>query len=330
MRLGNSTFTFLHLPASWRMFVMSSAKRSTSCTLFVPIALARILIRLNRFGIMQNGTWLSGSWLMCHHNNLVKTSVALRKPVRVKLFERKKNFFSLLRDGFSFIRESTSLFRKAFSLLREGASLLRDGFSFIRESTSLFRKRFLFITRWFLVYSRKYLVISKSFLVITRWFLVYSRKYLVISKSFLVITRWFLVYSRKYLVISKRFLFITRSFLVITRWLLVYSRKYLVISKRFSLLCPQLRRSWRSILVSGCECVRASVRSRTMHARVLKFHVWISYGKIFDTRFFLVRVTSLSGVMPLWKNPNEIWCMPSYEPCMLGFWNFIYGFIMEK
>ena len=21
---------------------------------------------------------------------------------------------------------------------------------------------------------------------------------------------------------------------------------------------------------------------------------------------------------------------PSYEPCMLGFWNFIYGFLMEK
>ena len=42
------------------------------------------------------------------------------------------------------------------------------------------------------------------------------------------------------------------------------------------------------------------VRSRTMHARVLKFQIWIPYGKIFDTRFFfLVRVVSLSGVMPL-------------------------------
>ena len=84
-------------------------------------------------------------------------------------------------------------------------------------------KKFLVITRRFVVYSRKYLVISKRFLVITRWFLVYSGKYLVISKRFLVITRWFLVYSRKYLVISKRSL-------VITKWFLVYSRKYRVIS----------------------------------------------------------------------------------------------------
>ena len=29
-----------------------------------------------------------------------------------------------------------------------------------------------------------------------------------------------------------------------------------------------------------------------------------------NTFFFLVRVISLSGVMPLWKNQNEIWCMP--------------------
>ena len=32
--------------------------------------------------------------------------------------------------------------------------------------------------------------------------------------------------------------------------------------------------------------VRPSVRSRNMHARVLKFHIWIPHGKIFDTRFF--------------------------------------------
>ena len=62
-------------------------------------------------------------------------------------------------------------------------------------------------------------------------------------------------------------------------------------------------------------CMHASVRacirsSRTMHARVLKFHRWIPHGKIADTRLFLVRVISLSGVTPLWKNQNEIWCMP--------------------
>ena len=76
-------------------------------------------------------------------------------------------------------------------------------------------------------------------------------------------------------------------------------------------------------------CVRASVHasvrpcvrsSKTVHARILKFHIWIPHGKIFDARFFffffvvlffvffclfflfvffLVRVVSLSGVIPL-------------------------------
>ena len=36
----------------------------------------------------------------------------------------------------------------------------------------------------------------------------------------------------------------------------------------------------------------------TMHARVLKFQIWIPDGKIADPYFFLVLVTSLSGVMP--------------------------------
>ena len=46
--------------------------------------------------------------------------------------------------------------------------------------------------------------------------------------------------------------------------------------------------------------IHASVcSSRTVHARALKFHIWIPDGKIADTHFFLVRVISLSGVMPL-------------------------------
>ena len=77
-------------------------------------------------------------------------------------------------------------------------------------------------------------------------------------------------------------------------------------------LCPQLwRRSCGSILVSGCPSVHASIHSpKTVHARVLKFHIWIPHGKIDDALFFLIRVISLSGVMPLWKNSNKIWCMP--------------------
>ena len=58
-------------------------------------------------------------------------------------------------------------------------------------------------------------------------------------------------------------------------------------------LCPQLRRSWRGILLLGRLCVRASIRPcvRPLH-------------------FLVHSITS--------------------EPCMLGFWNFIYGFFMKK
>ena len=47
--------------------------------------------------------------------------------------------------------------------------------------------------------------------------------------------------------------------------------------------------------------VCASIRlSRTMHSRVLKFHIWIPHGKIADTQFcFLSDLSPLSGVMPL-------------------------------
>ena len=62
----------------------------------------------------------------------------------------------------------------------------------------------------------------------------------------------------------------------------------------------------------------------TVHARVLKFHIWTSI-------FFLVRVISLSGVMPLWiKSEWNLMHAISYEPYMLGLWNFIYGFLVEK
>ena len=46
-------------------------------------------------------------------------------------------------------------------------------------------------------------------------------------------------------------------------------------------------------------CVSVSVCSRTLHIRVLKCHIWIPNGKIFEHVFFLVRIISLSGVMPL-------------------------------
>ena len=68
-------------------------------------------------------------------------------------------------------------------------------------------------------------------------------------------------------------------------------------------------------------CIRSS---KTVYARVLKLHISILHGKIFDARFFFfVRVISLSGVMPLWiKSQWNLMYATSYEPCRLGFWNF--------
>ena len=47
-----------------------------------------------------------------------------------------------------------------------------------------------------------------------------------------------------------------------------------------------------------CMCPSVS-SSRTMHARVLKFHIWIPHGKIADTHFVSCLSHLLSGVMPL-------------------------------
>ena len=69
----------------------------------------------------------------------------------------------------------------------------------------------------------------------------------------------------------------------------------------------------------------------TVHARVLKFHIWIPHGKISDPYFL-----SCPSYLPFWsyaplkKSEWNLMHAISYEPCMLVFWNFIYGFLMEK
>ena len=67
--------------------------------------------------------------------------------------------------------------------------------------------------------------------------------------------------------------------------------------------------------------VRACIRSsKTAHARVLKFHIWIPRGKLFDARFF-----SCPSYLPFWSYAplNKIRTKSDachiYEPCMLGF-----------
>ena len=86
-------------------------------------------------------------------------------------------------------------------------------------------------------------------------------------------------------------------------YMLIYPLKLLLALNIYHiLLCPQLRRSWGGILLWGCPSAIPFVMIFdachilwTVHARVLK------YGKIADLYFFLVRFTSLCGVMPFEK-----------------------------
>ena len=48
-------------------------------------------------------------------------------------------------------------------------------------------------------------------------------------------------------------------------------------------------------VVSPCVCA-CFHSSRTVHARVLKFHIWIPHGKIFDVHFF-----SCPSYLPFWS-----------------------------
>ena len=60
-----------------------------------------------------------------------------------------------------------------------------------------------------------------------------------------------------------------------------------------------------SVHPAVCACIRACVSSsKTVHARVLKFHKWIPHGKIFDARFFSCR-----SYLPFWSYAplNKIW-----------------------
>ena len=45
-------------------------------------------------------------------------------------------------------------------------------------------------------------------------------------------------------------------------------------------------------------CIRSS---KTVHARVLKFHIWIPHGKIADTLFFLTELSAFLDLCPFEK-----------------------------
>ena len=49
-----------------------------------------------------------------------------------------------------------------------------------------------------------------------------------------------------------------------------------------------------------------------MHARVLKFHIWIAHGKIADPYFFLSELSLFLELCPFEKNQNEILSVVRY------------------
>ena len=60
----------------------------------------------------------------------------------------------------------------------------------------------------------------------------------------------------------------------------------------------------------------------TVHARVLKFHIWIPHGKIADTCLFSCPsyLPSIWSYASLKKSEWNLMHFTFYEPCMLGFW----------
>ena len=77
---------------------------------------------------------------------------------------------------------------------------------------------------------------------------------------------------------------------------------------------PATSKKWMGHIGCGL-CVHPSIRPFSVHQEPCMLGFWnFIYGFLMEEQLthicFLVRVVSLSGVMPLWKNPNEIWCMP--------------------
>ena len=117
------------------------------------------------------------------------------------------------------------------------------------------------------------------------------------------------------------------SFHIISKWLIIHEKNveliYFTTTWHLNFVLTHYSKlGAQGILVLGCLSVCPCIRSKhechilwTVHARILKFYIWIPLGEIADRHFFLDRVISLSGVMPLWKNQYENWYMPYLVNC---------------
>ena len=180
----------------------------------------------------------------------------LGKPVRVKIFERKKK---------------VSRYYEMVSRLFE-------------KAPRYFEK----LSRYYEKVPRYYEMASRLFEKVPRYFEKVSRYYEMVSRLFEKVPRYFEKVSRYYEKFPRYYGMASRLFEKVSRYFEKFSPYY---APNFEEVDGAY---WFRVVRAS---VHASVRSRTMHGRVLKFHIWIPHGKIFDTRFILVRVTSL--FMPL-------------------------------
>ena len=198
------------------------------------------------------------------------------------------------------------------------------------------------LSRYYEKVPRYYEMASRLFEKVPRYFEKVSRYYEMVSRLFEKVPRYFEKLSRYYEMVFRLFEKVPRYFEKVSRYYEKLPRYYEMASRLFEKV-PRYFEKFSRYYAANFEevdgtywfrVVRASVRSRTMHSRVLKFHIWIPHGKIFDTLFFFFFFFCPSylpfwSYAPLKNSERNLMHAISYEPCMLGFRNFIYGFIME-
>ena len=107
----------------------------------------------------------------------------------------------------------------------------------------------------------------------------------------------------------------------------------LVVMSRWPDYAPSFEWNWWGILFSLHLSIRLFVRSssffcachilRTLHARVLKFYIWVPNEKIADP-YFVSCLACLFKVMPLWKKSElNLVSKISWKVFKLGSWNSI-------
>ena len=204
----------------------------------------------------------------------------LRKPVRVKIFERKKK---------------VSRYYEMVSRLFE-------------KAPRYFEK----LSRYYEKVLRYYEMASRLFEKVPHYFEKVSRYYEMVSRLFEKVPRYFETVFRYYEKFPRYYEMASRLFEKVSRYFEKFSRYY----------APNFEEVDRAYWF---RVMRASVRLFVQEPCMLGFWNFI-YGflmeKYFTHVFFLVRVTSLSGVMPLSKkSERNLMHAISYEPCMLVFWN---------